>query len=306
MNIATRIKRLYTSFTRAYARRLGDKPADSIYRYLCSLKFLNDNRYWPHIKNPRSFNEKIFHRMLFDRDPQWTLLSDKLRAREYVASKLGSDFLVPLLWSGPNPENIPFDKLPTKFVIKTNHGCGYNIIVTDKKQLNKTDAIRQLNEWLATNFTYNTFIGTSWAYKNIKPEILVEEFLDDNGRPPLDYKFFCYSARAEFLLMTIERHEDPSEKHFTRDFVPLDLWNGCRQYPKSIAKPANYEKMVQVWSCPSRSGCPVAQQPAHGHQLPHVIGRVVRGEDDLAKEGLPRSGRDLPQQVAPLVQGQPL
>ena len=226
--------------------RLGDRPADLLYIFLCSLKFWAEHRYWPHIKKPRSFSEKIFHRMLFDRNPLWTLLSDKMRVRDYVSSKLDSNILVPLLWHGKDPNQIPFDELPTSFVIKTNHACGFNILVNNKNHLNKEQTKRHLKEWLSLNFTYSTFLGMSWAYKNIEPEILIEAFLEDNGRVPLDYKFFCFSGRAECIQVSFDRFGDASERILDRDFKALDLWWGLKLYTGKIVPPDNYSELLEV------------------------------------------------------------
>jgi len=238
---------LYERACRRYARYLGDKPADAIYRFMCSPKFWKEHRYWPHFKNPRSFSEKVFNRMLFDRDPQWTTLSDKLRVRDFVAGKVGSEYLIPMLWTGDSPEEIPFNELPLKFVIKTNHGCGYNIIVMDKTQLDQTQASRQLKKWLGENFCYATFVGMAWAYKNVRPSIIIESFLEDSGSVPRDYKFFCFSGRAEFFKIDFARFEDHSEIFFDIDLTPLDvLEEGLNRYQGKLAVPDNYKDMVRL------------------------------------------------------------
>ena len=134
--------------------------------------------------------------MLHERDPLFTLISDKFRVRDYVASKVGSDCLIPLLWQGDNPEDIPYDELPMKFVIKANHGCGYVIIVNDKMKLDQANVRRQLNKWLSTNFGQDTYLGIAWGYKNVKPTIIIESFIEENGKAPVDYKISCFSGRA--------------------------------------------------------------------------------------------------------------
>lgn len=96
---------------------------------------------------------------MYDRDPRLTMLADKLHVRDYVACKVGSNYLIPLLWSGDKPEDIPFDELPLRFVIKTNHGCSYNIIVKDKTQLDYKQIKKQLKKWIETNFCQDTFLG---------------------------------------------------------------------------------------------------------------------------------------------------
>jgi hypothetical protein len=246
MSLIKKGKLFYTRIVRAYACRLGDKPADRIYQILCSLKFWVEHRYWPHIRNPRSFSEKICHRMLLDRNPAWTMISDKLAVRDYVAARIGGDYLVPLLWRGFDPEAIPWDVLPNGFIIKTNHGCGFNIIVRDKNRLDRPKATRQLREWLSRNFTYSSFVGMAWAYRNIVPEILVEGLLDDNGALPMDYKFFCYSGRAEYLQVSVDRHGRPSEQILDRNFDFIPLYNGVEIYRGKLERPSNYQQMRTV------------------------------------------------------------
>lgn len=248
MNLMSELnKLLYWPICRAYAQHIvRDKPADLMMRLLVSLDFLRVHGYWPDFKNPRTFSEKVCNRMLFDRDTRWTMLSDKWLVREYVANKVGKKYLVPVIWQGDRPEEIPFDQFPLKFVIKTNHGCGYNIIVKDRTQLNQNKARKQLKKWLSENFCLDRVSGTAWAYKNIRPTIIVESFLDDNGNVPLDYKFFCFSGRVEYLQVSIDRFGDASERILDRDFNPLNLYNGVRLYKGKIVCPDNYQEMVQV------------------------------------------------------------
>jgi hypothetical protein len=225
---------------------MGDGPADSALCVLCGLHFWKVHGYWPHVKNPRSISEKIWNRMLFDRNPRWTMLSDKLRVRDYVAQKIGSEYLIPLLWTGDKPEEIPFDELPTKFVIKTTHGCRYNVIVKDKTRLNRAKTVQQLKKWLRENYCQDYLLGTEWAYKNIQPTIIVEVFVEDNGNVPTDYKFFCYSGRAEYVQISIDRFGDASEKILDSDLNPLDLYNGLKLFPGTVVRPVNYGDMVRI------------------------------------------------------------
>ena len=248
MNLTEKLFELiYMPVCRTYARHiLGEKPADTIMRFLYVPYFWHIHRYWPHFEKPQSFSEKVWHRMLYKRDPQLTLVSDKLRVREYISEKVDSKYLIPMLWHGENPEDIRFDKLPQQFVIKLNHGCGFNIIVQDKAQLNIPKTKKQLKKWLSVNFCQDTFLGTGWAYRNIIPCIIIETFIGENGQIPLDYKFFCFDGRAEFVLMTFDRFGSLTEKHVNRNFQPLDLWNGAPQYTGKINKPANYEEMLNL------------------------------------------------------------
>lgn len=240
-------KLLYQPVCRAYARHvMGDSPADRMMCFLSSIDFWYVHGYWPDFRNPRSFEEKVCHRMLFDRSRRWTEISDKRRVRDYVTGRVGSGYLVPLLWEGETADEVPFDELPSRFVIKTTHGCGYILLVLDKALLDRGKTILTLRQWMGENFCTDKFLGTEWAYKHIRPQILVETFLEDNGKVPVDYKFFCFSGRVEYLQMNIDRFGDPYEKTLDRDFNPLNLWQGTRQYPREIERPKQYEVMVSV------------------------------------------------------------
>ncbi len=247
MNLISRLFKLtYWPICRSYARYLGDRPADALFRCMCGLPFWKVHRYWPDFMHPRRFSEKVWSRMLFDRAPQWTLLSDKLRVRDYVASKVGIEYLVPLLWQGNNPAEIPFEKLPLKFVIKATHGCAYNIIVADKAQINPRKIRVQMAQWLSQNYCKDTYVGLEWGYKNIKPCIIIESFIEENGKPPVDYKFWCFSGRVEYLSLHFDRFEKHATRSFDRDFEPSEFGFELAPYIGKCPRPSNYQEMLQV------------------------------------------------------------
>jgi len=184
--------------------------------------------------------------MLLDRDPVWNEITDKLRARNFVEKRLGKDYLIPILWVGDSADDLPIKNLPQQFIIKTNHGCGFNIIITNKNEIEQFKVINQINNWLRQNFTYSSFIGMAWAYKNIVPRVYVESFIGEEDTPPLDYKFFCFSGRAEYLQISFDRFGDPSERILDRDFNLIEVWNGVKIYRGVIERPIDYEKMLDV------------------------------------------------------------
>ncbi len=263
---------LYENICRAYAHHfVGDKPADAVYRFLCSLQFLRTHRYWPNFVRPCRFTEKLWSGMLHDRDPLLNVIYDKLNVREYVATKVGSDCLPLLLWSGTNPEQIPFERLPPKFVIKATHGCDYNIIVTDKAQIDEGKIHMQLAQWLRENYV-NFSIGIEWFYKNIKPSIIVEEYLEENGKAPMDYKLFCFSGHVEFITLHFDRFEKHTTRTVDRKFEPHEFRYQFDQYAGEIQRPRNFAAMVQL-----------AESLAHGFDfirvdLYNLKGRILFGE----------------------------
>jgi hypothetical protein len=184
--------------------------------------------------------------MLFERDAQLTLFCDKLRVRDFVAKRVGSQYLVPLLWTGADPVSIPFDRLPSRFVIKANHGCAYNILVEDKNKLDVPATIRQLKRWLQVNFSNDTYLGISWGYKNIPRQIVIEEYLDDSGKPPIDFKMYCFGNRVEFMTVHYDRFRDHKTRSFDRRFEPYDFSYDFERWSGDCERPANFEEMVRV------------------------------------------------------------
>ena len=144
-------------------------------------------------ENPEAFTEKLFCRLLAlsqHGDPLLTRLTDKFLARGYVQERVGSECLVDLLWTGSDPTKIPFDDLPSKCVIKANHGSGMNIFLQDG--YDRESVIRTMRGWLGTNHYYSV---REYQYYDIKPKILVETLLDDGHQDgPLDYRFWCFSG----------------------------------------------------------------------------------------------------------------
>jgi hypothetical protein len=166
--------------------------------------------------------------------------------RDYVAAKVGSKYLIQLLWSGETPEEIPFDQLPSKFVIKATHGSAYNIIVRNKAQIDK-EAIRlQLAVWLKTNYAQEFLLGVEWGYKNIEPSIIIESFMEENEQAPVDYKFYCFSGRVEILTLHFDRIKDHKTKAFNRNFEPHNFGPEFKQYNGEYQRPSNFEEMVKL------------------------------------------------------------
>lgn len=232
---------------RGYARHaVKDRPADSVYRFLCSLQFRRTHGFWPDFVRPRRFTEKLWSRMLHDRDPRFTLLCDKLRVRDYVKARGGERYLVPLLWSGEDPDRIPFDALPARYVIKTTHGCANNIFIRDGGAVDRAAVRRQLRKWLRFNYGTDFLLGIEWGYKHVPPAIIVEEWLGHDGHVPVDYKFYCFAGRVEVLTEHFGRFVKHETRSFDRDYRPHELRYHVGQYQGPCERPADFETMVEL------------------------------------------------------------
>jgi teichuronopeptide biosynthesis TupA-like protein len=157
----------------------------------------------PRFQTPRTFNEMINHRKLYDRNPAFIVTSDKYAVRDYVAERVGAEYLVPLLAHETNPREIDFAALPRAFAVKLNHGSGLNILVTDKAAVNWEEILLKLQRWM--RFPYHK-AHREWAYQQIMPRVLVEELLQDRaGNLPDDYKLHVFHGKVRLIQVHYDR-----------------------------------------------------------------------------------------------------
>lgn len=157
---------------KSFAYKLGRLIPD---RLFIMLKYRKTFGNWPDLKNPKTFNEKLNWLKLYDHNPLYTRMVDKYDAKEYVAEKIGRKYIIPTLGVWDNAEDIDFDSLPDKFVMKATHDSGRVIICRDKSKLDKKEAIKDMKESLARDF-YS--VTREWPYKNVKPRIIAEKLLE--------------------------------------------------------------------------------------------------------------------------------
>ena len=156
---------------------------------------------YPNLVAPTSFNEQVLRRMVFDRRPIWTQLQDKLAARDYVKARIGEGILPGLYWVTKDPSDIPFDALPERFAVKPSHGSGWYRLVLEKARLNRQELIDVCRLWLTRNYYY---VAREWAYKDIEPRILVEEYIDDGSGPdPIRYKFYVFHGSVRVIFVGV-------------------------------------------------------------------------------------------------------
>lgn len=199
------------------------------------------------LQNPVRFTEKLQWYKLFYRDSLMTKCSDKFSVREYVASKGYEDILVPLYGVYERAEDINFGELPNRFVLKTNNGSHTNILCEDKTKLDIELTRNTLNQWLND---WAGKVGREWAYHDIKPRIICEEYLEkDSNNDLIDYKFFCFNGEPISLYVIVER--------FLKDGIKLGIYDTkfnklpynrseIRDLKYNAVKPKNFDKMVEI------------------------------------------------------------
>lgn len=216
------------------------------------------------LSNPRSFNEKLQWLKLNDHRPEYTDYADKYRVRPYIEKTIGGEYLVPLLGVWDTAEEIDFDRLPDRFALKCNHDSGRGVyLCRDKSKLDE-DAVRKLfRQSLQRNYYLR---GREWPYKNIKPRIICETLLGDDGGQSdsafdlMDYKIMCFNGEAKCSFVCSDRYSDDGLKvtFFDRDWNVMPF---IRHYPISsrpIPRPRLYEKMLELSETLSK-GMPFAR-----------------------------------------------
>jgi hypothetical protein len=198
---------------------------------------------FPKIIQPVTFNENVLHRMIFERQKVFTQISDKVAVRSYVKERLGPKILPKLYYLTSHPENIPFDELPERFVVKPTHGSGWIQIVTDKSTLNREALLQICTGWLSQNYYKQT---REWHYKNVEPRIIVEEFIDDgSGTAPNDYKLFVFGGTVEVIQVDVDRFIDHRQWFYTPSWEKLDVRYVCDDISGGVQRPpAHLKEMI--------------------------------------------------------------
>ena len=213
--------------------RLSDKK-------FIEYRFLSEMGYKLNLKSPQTFNEKLQWLKLYDRNPEYTKMVDKYEVREYIKEKIGEEYLIPLIGVYDKFDDIDFDKLSNQFVIKCNHDSGGLIICKDKNRLDIETARKK------TNYYYS---GREWPYKNVKPKILIEKYMEDSNKSDLiDYKLFCFNGIPKIVLVCSERFSSSNmcETWFDMNWKLIDMTESGHRVDSTISKPKQLKKMVEL------------------------------------------------------------
>lgn len=199
------------------------------------------------LENPQTFNEKLQWLKLYDRKPIYTTMVDKYAAKEYVADKIGEEYIIPTLGVWDKFDDIDFDALPDQFVLKCTHDSGGLAICRNKKTFDIAAARKKINRCLKRNYYY-TF--REWPYKNVKPRIIAEKYMvDESGYELKDYKIFCFDGQPKIMFIATDRanpEEETKFDFFDMEFNHLPFQNGHPNAKKSIMQPKGFKKMKEL------------------------------------------------------------
>lgn len=237
---------MITRFILAVLHRLNyEKLPDS---YFLRVKYLLMTGRFLHLRCPKKFTEKIQWLKLYNRKPEYTMMVDKIAVKEYVAGKIGAQYVVPTIGMWKNAEDIDFETLPPKFVLKANNGGGGNAVIVcrDKSVLDRCAVVGKLNHALQADI-YKAY--REWPYKDVPPTIFAERLLEMPGNSDLpDYKFFCFNGKPKYCQVISNRAEKMSIDFFDRDWHH-QAFREPKEYPFADVcpqRPRHYEEMWRL------------------------------------------------------------
>lgn len=221
------------------------------------------------LENPTYYNDKVQWLKLYWRDPLAQQCADKWEVRSYVSEKVGSHILNDLYGVYTRLQDIDFESLPLPCVVKGTHGSGYNEFFKEKRDIARIR--KKAARWLKTNYYDRTF---EYVYKDMVPRIIVEKYLQDpQGKPPKDYKFFCFDGEVKIIQVDLDRFGEHKQNFYNEDFEFVDEQIWCDNDKEHIElKPVNFDQMLDV---AKRLSAPFAHVRV---DLYNLDGKIIFGE----------------------------
>ena len=200
------------------------------------------------LDNPQTYSEKLQWLKLYNHRPEYTTMVDKYAVKQYVSNIIGEEHIIPTYGVWDRPEDIEWEVLPNRFVLKTTHDSGGIVICRDKNLIDKSAAEKKLNDALEHDF-YS--VNREWPYKNVPRRIIAEQYIESNAESHdlPDYKFFCFDGEVKALFVATER-QNPNEEvkfdFFDPDFNSLPVRQGHEHAKRLPTKPRCFEEMKKI------------------------------------------------------------
>jgi len=197
------------------------------------------------LKNPTSFNEKLQWLKLYNRKPEYSTMVDKFEVKDYVASIIGEQYIVPTLGVWDSFDEIDFESLPSKFVLKCTHDSGSVIICRDKSIFDKKSAKLKIEKKLKSNLFWH---GREWPYKNVRPRIIAEPLMQDEEGELKDYKIMCFNGVARCAFVCSDRFSEKGlhVTFFDRNWNVMPFERSFPSVKEGLPQPQNYKKMIEL------------------------------------------------------------
>ena len=199
------------------------------------------------LKSPITFNQKLQWLKLYNRKPEYTTMVDKYKVKEYVASKIGKEYIIPTLGVWDTPDDIEWEKLPNQFVLKTTHGGGGGVVICyDKSSFDIESAKFVLGQSLKSDI-YRDY--REWPYKDVRKRILAEKYMSEDGQSIDDYKVHNFNGTPKIILVCRKRFEDTPmiDDFYSDQWDMLDIRRpGHPNSPEPMEFPEKLEEMLEL------------------------------------------------------------
>ncbi|MDR2993393.1 MAG: glycosyl transferase [Bacillus cereus] len=210
------------------------------------LYYLNRTGKMLSYSHPHNINEKLMWLSRYWKNPLKVTCADKYLVREYVKECGCENILIPLYGVFKSANDINFDALPNSFVLKCNHGCGYNILCKNKNEFDIEKAKIFLNTWMAETYGLESY---EYHYAEIKPLIIAEEFLNPSSNEPItDYKIHCINGEPLFILICSDRDVEKHQVNLISYSLDWERLDYLKSEGKNIPKPVRLKEMIEYAS----------------------------------------------------------
>lgn len=210
-------------------------------------RFLRAHGYPLNLDAPHSFNELIVHRKIFNRNPLFPELADKIKVRSFVEERLGpelaQEILIPTVFIGRDPSRIPFDAIDCDCIIKPNHSCRQHMLYSVNAPPARADVIRICRKWLRRPYGISSL---EWAYLKIQPAIIVEKLLkDETGNIPSDLKLHMVHGKCVLVQVDSFRGRGMRRNLYDAKWTPLLITSRVSRGEDKAMPPA-FPKMLTI------------------------------------------------------------
>jgi len=194
---------------------------------------------------PRRYTEKVQWRKLFDLDPRFAVLSDKIAVREYIAQRVGAELLPPLLWTGYDADTVPLETLERPFIVKSTHASGHTVRVHRSDVVDVGAARDLFRSWQR----YNHFRElTEPGYGPVRPGLIVERLLQrPDGTPPVERKVWVFHGRVRFVQSVYLVGDKTSHTAFhDRDWRRQYFYIRTPPIAEDLPRPPQLDRIIDV------------------------------------------------------------
>ena len=207
---------------------------------------------WVNWKKPRKYQEKLQWLKVYNREPRYTMMVDKIAVKEWVKEVIGERYVIPTIGVWDRFEDIDFGSLPNQFVLKTNNGGGNTgvVVCVDKSKFDKEEAKKKIEQSLKSSI-YANF--REWPYKDVKPRIFAEEYMSDdtdfNKGGLSDYKFTCFNGIADNVMVCVDRNSGETKFYFYDrqwNLLPLNVRGRNTDPSFKLPKPDCMDEMFDL------------------------------------------------------------